>query len=252
MPDQPAPAEPVLQRDHISLRGTIRYTSKKPERLDQERGRETFQMNVHADGRRTLIAECEIDDRPSVTRYVVHSLDADWLPTDCFVRLAVGDRFQGTGWFRFTARAAECESFTAVEGRVSQRMALDGPCRAFGNHAISGDGLLMHLYDPARGPGVDTMDILLSSPDHRGATGPLLFAVAMGLEYVGEERIEVAAGTFDALHFRVVSTPGLPQEHPPYDIWTSADGHYVFLKGEVGGYMKTHYELVEFDRTPGA
>ena len=96
------------------------------------------------------------------------------------------------------------------------------------------------------------MDILLSSPDHRGATGPLLFAVAMGLEYVGEERIEVAAGTFDALHFRVVSTPGLPQEHPPYDIWTSADGHYVFLKGEVGGYMKTHYELVEFDRTPCA
>ena len=193
MPDQPAPAEPVLQRDHVSLRGTIRYTSKKPERLDQERGRETFQMNVHADGRRTLIAECEIDDRPSVTRYVVHSLDADWLPTDCFVRLAVGDRFQGTGWFRFTARAAECESFTAVEGRVSQQMALDGPCRAFGNHAISGDGLLMHLYDLARGPGVDTMDILLSSPDHRGAV------MGRGLVFIQTERYQDAIAEFDHL-----------------------------------------------------
>jgi len=36
----------------------------------------------------------------------------------------------------------------------------------------------------------------------------------------------------------------LPEEHPPYDIWCSADDDYIFLKGGVAGYMQTHYELV--------
>ena len=80
--------------------------------------------------------------------------------------------------------------------------------------------------------------MLLSSPDHRGATGPLLFRIGFGVEYVGEESITVKAGKFDALHFRFVSSPGLPQAHPAYDIWCTADGDYVFLKGVIGDYRK--------------
>jgi hypothetical protein len=46
-----------------------------------------------------------------------------------------------------------------------------------------------------------------------------------------------------------MSIPGqLPQEHPPYDVWCTADGDYVFLKGAVGGYMQTYYELTELWR----
>jgi hypothetical protein len=91
--------------------------------------------------------------------------------------------------------------------------------------------------------------MMLTSPDHRGATGPLLFAAGWGLEFVGRERITVAAGSFDALHFRYVDTAGqLPEEHPPYDVWCSDDGDCVFLKGAVGGYMQTYYELTELVR----
>ena len=35
---------------HRTIRGTIRYTSKKPERLNQERGREYFTLTQQADG----------------------------------------------------------------------------------------------------------------------------------------------------------------------------------------------------------
>ena len=87
---------------------------------------------------------------------------------------------------------------------------------------------------------------MLTSPDHRGATGPMLFALGFGLEFVGRESVTVAAGTFDAFHFRYVDTAGqLPEEHPPYDVWCSADGNYLYLQGGVGGYMQTRYELVE-------
>ena len=58
------------------------------------------------------------------------------------------------------------------------------------------------------------------------------------------------AGSFDALHYQFVANPELPQEHPPYDVYCTADGEYLFLKGQVAGYMQTYYELVELSRGP--
>lgn len=239
----------ILQRDHRNTRGTILYTSTKPERRGQERGREYFVISVHADGARSISAHCEIDDRPSVMRDITYSLDRDWMPTDCFVRLSVDDRFMGSGWFRFHPQYAECEAWTSLEGRVSQRMDLPRPLRSFQNHAIACDAWHLRLFGRDRPGSVQALDqVLLSSPDHRGATGPMLFSVGLHVKYIGAETVTVGAGTFEALHFQFVSAPGLPQEHPPYDVWCTADGGFLFLKGGVGGYMQTHYELVELIR----
>jgi hypothetical protein len=128
-------------------------------------------------------------------------------------------------------------------------MELARPLETFQNHAIACDAWHLRLFDRSTGPGTQVIEpILLSSPDHRGATGPMLFSIGIGVEYVGEETIEVDAGRFDALHFRFVSTPGLPQEHPPYDVWCTADEEFLFLRGITGGYMKTHYELTSLCR----
>lgn len=241
-----------LQREHRSIRGEVAYTSNKPGHEGSVRGRENFQINVHGDGSRTVSAHCEIDEAPSVMRDITYSLDADWMPTDCFVRLSVGDRFTGSGWFRFADDHAECETWTAAEGRVTQRLELDAPLRTFQNHAIACDAWHLRLYDLSRGPGVQIVEpVILSSPDHRGATGPMMFSIGIGIEYVGEERIDVEAGGFDALHFRFVSTPGLPEAHPPYDVWCSADGDYLFLRGRVAGYMQTAYELTALECRAG-
>lgn len=231
-----------------ALVGRIHYTSGKEGREGQERGRENFRIDVHADGSRTISAHGEIDDEPWVMRDVVSSVGPDLTPIDCFVRLSIADTFRGSGWFRFDGRDMECEAFTSVEGRVTQRMRLDAPVRAFGNHAMTNDGFLMHLYDLSRGPGVQVVKGLpLSSPDHRGATGPMLFTVDVAIEYVGKELLKVAAGEFEAHHFRLVDVPGLPEAHPEYDVWTTTDGHYVLLKAMVGGYMQTRYELAALD-----
>lgn len=238
----------ILQRDHRSIRGKILYTSKKPERLDQERGREWFMTTLHTDGRRTIVAHCEIDDRPSVMRDVTLSVDAGWRPLDCFVRLTVGDRFMGSSWFRFGERVAECEGFTRLEGRISQTMELAAPLESFQAHPIACDSWHFRLFDMGRPDAVQTVDpLLLSSPDHRGATGPMLFKVAMHMAFAGRERVTVGAGSFDALHFQVTSAPGLPEAHPPYDVWCTDDGHFTLLKAQVGGYMQTYYELVELE-----
>jgi hypothetical protein len=232
---------------HRSLRGTILYTSAQPERLGAERGREYFVITEQGDGTRVLHAHCEIDDAPDVVRDVVLAQQADGRPIDCSVRLTVGGLYEGTGLMRFTDTLAECESFNRKAGRVTQRIALTAPVRGLGAHPIVADAQILRAYDLAQGPGRKFFpNMMLTSPDHRGATGPMLFALGLGLEYVGRERVSVAAGTFDALHFRFVDTAGqLPEEHPVYDVWCTEQ--YLFLRGAVGGYMQTRYELVQLE-----
>jgi len=239
------PGKDYLQRDHSVRSGLVRYTSKKPERRDEERGRERWTLIRHADGRRSLWAHSEIDDRPSVLRFVQLNVNPDWTPSDAFVRITVGDEFRGSGWFRFGKRAAECETYTAVDGRVSQRIESAEPIRCFGGHAIQNDAWVTQTVDRSRAGQPQAPTVLLSSTDHRGATGPSIATVVPRVTYLGEERISVAAGVFPAWHFRFTSVAGLPEEHPEYDVWTSTDGDFLFLRGEVGGYMQTGYELAE-------
>lgn len=236
---------------HRTSRGVIRYTSKKPDRMDQERGREYFTLTHQADDVDVLHAHCEIDDEPNVIRDVVMAMRSqDASPLDCSVRLTVGDRFEGSGWMRFCDGYAECESFNQGDGRIRQRVDTPGRVRWLQSHPIVGDALLMKLYDLSRGPGkMFFNDLYLTSPDHRGATGPQLFRTGFALVYVGEEDVSVAAGNYRARHFQVTGTAGnLPEEHPPYDVWCTADDDYILLRAGAGGYMQTHYELTELEQ----
>ena len=238
---------------HRTISGKILYTSKKPERFDQVRGREAFTYTVHRDGKRTLRARCEIEEpSPTVLRDVVYSIDENDMPMDCFVRLTVGDTFMGSGWFRIADGYIECESYGPTIGRLSQRRAVDGAYDGFGTHPIQGDAYMTKKMDVARGPHRRPLRAFLPSPDHRGATPPMIAEARLELVYVGDESVTVTAGTFAARHFRFTDEQGGMASdkgaHPDYDLWVTADDDAIFLKGGVGGYMQTWYELVELKR----
>lgn len=247
-------------RPHRTISGNIHYTSRKAGREGQERGREQFMITRHGDGRRTLRAHCEIDDAPNVMRDVILTYDGNWVPREAFVRLSVGDENFGASWFRFTDTFAECEGWTRERGRISERLEYDAPPPLFGTHPIQGDAMHLSSFDRSPGPRVVAYPrFLMCSLDHRGATGPSLVwhEPGMKIEYVGEERITVAAGTFDAWHFcygeRDSDRPGSNDsgEHPPYEVWVTADGEFVLLKAQVTGYMQTHYELASLQGHDG-
>lgn len=232
---------------HRTISGKILYTSRKPGRVGQERGREHFTFTVHTDGSRTVRALCEIDEPdPTVLRDVTCSFDANDRPTDCFVRLTIGDCFLGAGLFRVMDDAVECESFGPSIGRVSQKLVIPQGFDGFGMHPISGDAFIVKVIDRARGPHGCVIHTIVPSPDHRGAGPPLIGVGAMHCDYVGDERVTVGAGSFDSSHFRFTDPDA--QAHPDYDIWVTADEDAIFLKGGVGGYMQTWYELVELVR----
>ena len=124
-------------------------------------------------------------------------------PLDRSVRPTVGDKFEGSGWMRFSDDTPECQTWNARDGRISQVI----------------------------------------------ATGPMFFRLNFSIVYIGEEDISVKAGDFRARHFQVTDTAGnLPEEHPPYDVWCTADDDYLLLRAGAGGYMQTHYELVDYAR----
>ena len=240
---------------HRVIRGSIEYTSQKPERMWAIRGREWFTLSQQPDGTDVLLAHCEIDDSPKVTRDVCLAMrHEDSSPLDCSVRLSVGERFEGSGWMHFASGYAECQTQNQRDGRISQRIELPQRVDWLQAHPIIGDALLMRLYPLAQGPGVHALEhVVLTSPDHRGATGPLFYVTAFDLVYLGNETLSVAAGTFEARHFQVTGTAGnLPEEHPPYDVWCTADDDYILLRASAAGYMQTRYELIELnvDTTP--
>lgn len=236
---------------HKTIRGTIRYTSKKPDRLDVERGREYFTLTRQSDGYSVLHAHCEIDDAPDVIRDITSCFEtATMKPRDGTVRLTIGGEFEGSGWFNFSDTTCELEVFNVKTGRGSQSQALPKPATWFGNHAIINDGFLSRMFPLDAKPGKRRIsNVMMSSPDHRGATGPELFPLSFGVVYVGDETVTVGAGTFETRKFEIVDTAeGLPEEHPPYVMWCTKDEDGLFLKGGVEGYMMTHYELVELSR----
>jgi hypothetical protein len=235
---------------HRSITGTILYTSKKPERLDQPRGIENFRFTHHTDGKVTLRAHCEIEEpHPTVLRDIVYSLDEHKRPMDCHVRLTVDDRFMGSGWFRFTEDAVECESYGPAIGRLSQRVPLKGHIDGMGTHPVVADGYLLALSDWADGE-KRKLRVMLPSPDHRGATPPMISEANIDVIFLGRETLTVKAGTFAAKHFQFVDdgTAGMSSQHPPYDVWITDDADGIMIQGGVGGYMQTWYELVALER----
>jgi len=235
---------------HRNVRGTILYTSRKPERMNQRRGIEHFNFTHHSDGRTTLRAYVEIEEPdPPVLRDIIYSLDSKHRPADCHIRLTVGDRFMGSGWIRFGDQEIECESFGPAIGRVSQRVRLERPIDGFGTHPVVADGYLLGMLGWTPGER-RKLHVFVPSPDHRGASPPLLAEVNIDALFVGRETISVKAGRFPACHWQYLDEgdSGMLGQHPPYDVWITDDEDAVMLQGGVGGYMQTWYELIELQR----
>lgn len=165
-------------------------------------GRETFVTTVHADGSRTIRCLCEMDTF-SLLRDVTYTINAAFEAVDCFVRVINENVFVGSGWFNFTEDYAEGESFTALEGRVTQRVRTPGRTKLFGSHPISMD-ILKCAHTPAERPGEvqPLINCFSSSLIPNGAGGPTLTAKTYDMTYVGPVKKTVRAGTFACLNYQ--------------------------------------------------
>jgi hypothetical protein len=227
------------------IRGRVTYRRRGG---GEQWGFEDWSITRGADELRVFAAHCEMTfDGQSTIRDNVLSVDAAFQPIDAFVRIMRDGGLTGSGWFRFSDTEAECESWSADAGRISQCFPIQKPIRGFGVHAVQGDGWLAATFPYENGPGHTQFfgRNLLHSLHHFGATGPYIHTSGSGLRYVGPETIEVPAGRFDCHRVAFV---GLTNDHPPYDMWITRDGEFLYVRGEVQGYMDSVFELEELTR----
>ena len=232
---------------HETYRGKVVYRSDTL----GERGREWFTVTKHGGGHRTIRSFVEVLNT-GLVRDVTYTVNDNWQPVDAFVRLTENDEFMGSGWFRFTGEYAECETYTADAGRISQRMKLNGLPPSFGPHPVACDVWHIGAFDMDSGIRIQTIKgTLMSSPRPDGASGPFLSRTVLEtggvstdefrIEYVGPETVTVEAGTFETDHFRFL----LGEESIPEDIWClPEDLIIVKVRFDV---MATTYELVDLE-----
>jgi hypothetical protein len=137
------------------------------------------------------------------------------------------------------------QGWNTEDGRISNKLAIDRSVRGFGNHSLMGDAWLVARFDRTMGPRQHTFkNNPLTSIDHRGATGPRLETTEEStFEYFGIESVTVPAGTFDCYHFAFIL---VSNNHPPYHLWVTTDGDFVFVRGVVDAPYNWTFELTEF------
>ena len=229
---------------HRSRTGRIDYyVDGDPAFPDRLWGFEEFRMTHHADGRRVMRAYCELNDTPPLIRDVVQAVDAGFHPQESFVHLTNDNRFRGSAWYRFTDSEATAHGHAADGSLVNESTHVSRAMRGFGSHNLTSDGWLTARYDVSAGPGEQHFEgNLMTSRDHRGATGPAFARTNSRLDYHGEETVDVPAGRFNCYHFAI---SGTNHGHPPYDFWVTADGDYLYVKGIVTEPYNWSFALVE-------
>jgi hypothetical protein len=207
-------------------------------------GFEDWSMTVGEDGRRTLAVHCELQTMDMhVARDIVQSVGADFFPHDASVRLMIDGKWAGHATYRFEQNEVICDGFNAASGVVRQSHPITHPHRGFGTHALQGDAWLCARMDLSRGPHEQIFQgNIMCSDHHLGATGPAIMTTNSGFAYLGLESVSVPAGRFDCHRFRLI---GSSIDHPPYDMWLTADGDFIFVKGIVEGYMAAAFELLD-------
>ncbi len=192
----------------------------------RKRGQEFCTLTTHHDGSRTMRARSEIFDS-EVLRDVVYTVDAGFRPIDAMIRVSLRDKFVGAAWFRFTDSMAECETYTAAEGRMSQRMDLTARPASFLTHAVTCDVWHAAGIQKVEGLGAQAIpSILSSSPLHNGSSGPSLGRWPLQAHFLGIEWIETPCGRFEAEHIRYEEPTG----ELFLETWCTADSNRIMLK----------------------
>lgn len=200
-------------------------------------GEERFELCHHAGGH-TLRATCELDDI-GLLREVSMTMDAHWHPLDAFSRIIRGGRLTATNWFSVDRGTVRVESRVAGAGRVSQHFDQTPPITYIGLHPLQGDALITTQVPRAHRGGYHSVRALTNSVAESGDQGLYAVPVSIDVACLGEEALEVAAGTFTAEKFALRWSP----DWPPAHLWVRR-GSALFLK-LTWSQISNWYELVE-------
>ena len=212
----------------------------------RQRGFEEWRMTVHADGSRTLTTWYSVFEDHLETSSVLR-VNKNFRPLSLYKTTWVDDQLTSTHAIvtgdTITTTIQVNDDITNGTSTVPERFTMMiGP--------IAADALHFGMYDKSKG-GVQTSNILASvsaggqktdigkATEAKNEDVGLHRIVPATIEWLGEERVEVAAGIFDTDHYRI---PGFA------DMWLS--GPDLTLVKYIWHPNQYEYELLEYSSGP--
>lgn len=212
--------------------GTYRYETLSDARA---RGEERFQLFVHPDGTRTLTVWHDLAARNAQFTVVLRAA-ADFRPLEAFVSYWNAASFKGSTHFLVDGAVLTATS-RGPYGQVSQSLEVP-PVFSIGTHPVAGDGWHTAGYDGARG-GLQVLN-LLSVEASADLTLPALGTlVPLTVERLGEEQIDVPAGRFTAVRWRLAGVN---------DLWVVGEDRLV-VKSVIAA-RDLQYVLTQWESDP--
>jgi hypothetical protein len=208
----------------------------------RQRGTERFRMHVHPDGTRTLMMWHDLFAR-SLQYSVMLRVADDFRPLQEFANYWTDTGYKGSVFINVNVNGDRLEAISnGPLGRIAQSLTV--PQRlSIGSHPVSGDGWhTWHLASQPRGAqGTGALYALDASND---LGKPALGSLAnLTVEVLGGEQIQVPAGKFDTVHYRLAGRS---------DVWITMPDRIVIRMTNPGrGYDYVLTDFASGDNTIG-
>ncbi|MBM3512282.1 MAG: hypothetical protein FJX59_01050 [Alphaproteobacteria bacterium] len=197
----------------------------------RERGSETFRLNVHPDGTRTLIMSNDISARSNIYSVILRVAE-NFRPLQSYVTYWTDTGYKGSSFMTVSGNRVETLA-DGPTGRVTQSVAAPEKV-SIGTHPVAGDGWHMWYEDPASKT-EQTAGTLYSVESSSDLAKPVVGQMLpFKFTIIGKEKITVPAGTFDTVKYRIGST----------DIWVLMPDRLVIRSTNTA--RGNDYVLTEF------
>jgi hypothetical protein len=214
-------------------RGTIAYRDAD----GAQTGHESFDLVQGCGGQRLLRALCIMNDI-GLVREVSIGMGADWRPTDGQCRL-----WQAGAAPSLLRFAVETRAVQVWGDDEAQTLPTPAPLPYLGLHPLAGDALVIHQRGtdaPGQYRPIDAVTNSIS-PNGDAPGANLACAMQIGVAYMGRGPCQVAAGQFDAWHYRLMWR----DDWPPADLWVRAgDGLFLLMRWPL---VPAWFELVAWE-----
>ncbi len=213
------------------LTGEIAYRAPNGDVL----GRESFDLISHRGGH-VLRALCMMDDI-GLVRDVSLSMDLEWLPEEGYCRIIGAGRTEAALWFRVVPQGVCVD--TSLQGKCEpqQFIPTENRLRYLGLHPLQGDALIVEqrgVDEPGTFRPIETVTNSVSPNGDEAVAGTYM---QINAAYIGNEKIEVSAGSFSARRYAL----RWRQDWPAADLWVREEDN-LFLKMH-WSMIPTWYEL---------
>ena len=220
----------------------IEYSIDYLDNNGKKRGVEPCFVSIHSDGSRVIRATSKIFDT-KIIRDVIYSVDSNFKPVDCFIKIRENDKLISSTFFCFTEKCIYLNGINSEKKVVGEKLNTERS-ESFISHAVSADVWHSANIIKKNSEGMQKISpVYSSSPLPNGASDSKIHRWDLRAKFIEFTKIKTPAGIFDAEHIQYYEN----NNSLWLEMWCTNDIDRIMLKMYYPVY-DSYYLLNELDR----